>query len=59
MTVTDLEPRVSVQGLGDAPERIIDLPIADIYSIPLAEQHAIQLRGARARFEQLRPASPC
>ena len=40
-------------GLGTAPERIIELSTSQMYAIPREEQAAIQLTGARARFEQL------
>ena len=44
--------------LGAHPERIIQLPTAEMYGIPLHEQHAIQLEAARTRFGQLVEAIP-
>lgn len=38
---------------GAAPERIIDLSQNEVYSIPLADQHRVQLQGARKRFGEL------
>lgn len=39
--------------LGDAPERIIELSMNEMYGIPREEQAAIQLKGARKRFGEL------
>jgi len=39
--------------LGEAPERIIDLTQNEVYAIPLGEQSALQLTGARKRFGEL------
>jgi hypothetical protein len=39
--------------LGEAPERIIDLTQDEVYAIPLGEQRALQLNGARKRFGEL------
>ena len=37
-----------------APERLIQLPLTELYRIPPAEQEEIQLAGLRARFAELR-----
>jgi hypothetical protein len=47
------KPFASQSDLHAAPERIIELSTAEMYAIPLAEQAALQLAGARRRFEEL------
>lgn len=44
--------------LADQPEKIIELSVTDIFSIPLADQHALQLQAARTRFHELREKIP-
>lgn len=39
--------------LAAAPEHIIELSQDEVYAIPLADQHALQLAGARKRFTDL------
>src|SRR5688572_19485088 len=47
-------PRPTVESLSDRPESILDLTLVEMFAIPLEEQKAIQLAGARKRFHQLR-----
>jgi hypothetical protein len=44
--------------LGSRPEQIIALTTAEMYAIPLGAQKAIQLEGARLRFDTLVQAIP-
>ncbi len=47
-----------VDALGAFPERIIEMNREEMNAIPLADQAAIQLQGARRRFHELRARIP-
>ncbi|HTT83655.1 MAG TPA: hypothetical protein VMF67_09235 [Rhizomicrobium sp.] len=53
-----LAASMNVETLGSFPERLIEMDKEDMHAIPLADQAAIQLKGARKRFHELRARIP-
>lgn len=49
----DARAMPSTAELGAAPEQVIALSTEQMYGLPLADQHAIQLAGAAKRFAEL------
>jgi hypothetical protein len=51
-TIAEASRPASHTQLADAPETIIELTTTQMYALPIADQQAIQLAGARKRFEE-------